>query len=117
MLKEVWVTRTGHLIPSDSPARFATAERYVHAPLGFPQPVATLMFHCSLEAFKHMVADCYRAIEKREPEEVIDAAWKCVSLHFLHFEGSQLEKLFVLSYFDWLSKRMVEWDVLHELES
>lgn len=62
-------------------------------------------FKCSLEEFKQMTATFCKLVESNANEDEIEGAWKCLSLHYLNFEGSDLDFQFVLSYFKFAGKK------------
>ena len=62
-------------------------------------------FKCSLEEFNQMTATFCKLVDSNADEDQIDGAWKCLSLHYLNFEGSDLDCQFVLSYFKYAGKK------------
>lgn len=71
------------------------------------------LFKVPLEEFKKMVAELSKAIDRRDEIPAIEEAWKCVSLHYLNFEGPELDVLLAQSYFEWISRKYVDWSMGH----
>ena len=66
-------------------------------------------FKCSLEEFKQMTAEFCKLVEQNAYADSVDNAWKCLSLHYLSFEGSDLDVQLALSYFKYAGKRYSEY--------
>jgi len=72
------------------------------------------MFKCSLEEFKQMTATVCKLIDENAYQDVVENAWKCLSLHYLNFEGSEADELLVLSYFKFAGRRFTEYSSAYQ---
>ena len=70
---------------------------------------------CTIEEFKTMVATCTKAILMGEDDNVIEASFKCVGLHYLNFEGSDLDVLVAQSYFRYASNKYLDYTIERDL--
>jgi len=68
----------------------------------------TSPFACDLETFKHMVADFTKAVKTDANEDEIEAAWKCLGLHYLNCETDAAGDIIAVSYLKYASRRYIE---------
>lgn len=65
-----------------------------------------LTFKCSLEGFKHVVADFCKAAATETDEEALEAGFKCVGLHWIGIEfKSPAEEVIAQSFLEYVSRR------------
>jgi len=71
---------------------------------------------CTLEEFKQMTATFTKALEEQTWDDyAIDGGWKCLTLHYLNFQGSPSDEALVLSYYQYAMRKYIPYNVERDL--